>query len=283
MPPDERGLKGRLDSPRCLRKSPSRQAAARRQRHGERASRAHTSTSPRRRDAAYDLQSSRAHWWNARLEACLELVGEGQGSLLEVGPGPGRLLAALAEQKWTVSAVDAEPAMVDLSCARVPSAKDRIVVGRAEALPFGDSRFDIVVAIGVLRYTDLTSALTELVRVLRPGGRAVIGLQNGRAPAMLWRRSVVLPAARAAKRVVPFGRALPPPRRRPLSLREAREVLTSAGLVVERVEHVSCAVLPEPLDRMAPRLAYRTARLAERSGSLRRALGTNRLFLAVKM
>jgi hypothetical protein len=58
--------------------------------------------------------------------------------------------------------------------------------------------------------------------------------------------------------------------------------LTSAGFAVERVEHVSCAVLPEPLDRMAPRLAYRTARLAERSDSLRRALGTNRLFLAVK-
>ena len=40
-------------------------------------------------DAAYDQRSERAHWWRTRLDTALELVGAGDGALLEVGPGRG--------------------------------------------------------------------------------------------------------------------------------------------------------------------------------------------------
>ena len=172
--------------------------------------------------------------------------------------------------------------MVELARGRVAAAAERIVTGRAEELPFADAVFDAVVAVGVLQYTELPRALAELARVLRPGGRAVVGLQNARAPTMLWRRAVVLPAARAVKRVVPFGRPLPPRCPGPPSRVRALELLASTGLEIERVEYVSCSVVPDPLDRIAPGVAYRAARAAERSAALRRVLGTQRLHAAVK-
>jgi SAM-dependent methyltransferase len=179
-----------------------------------------------------------------------------------------------------VTAIDAAPRMIELARARVPSAAERLTVARAESLPFDDGTFDVVVAIGVLEYTDMKASLREVARVLRPGGRAVLGLRNGQALVTGWQRSVVFPLVRPAKRVLPFGRPLPKPRRRPLRLRRVRELLAAAGLSVELVEHVGCTVLPDPLDRVAPRVAYATARRAERSARLRRLFGAQRVVVA---
>jgi SAM-dependent methyltransferase len=227
-------------------------------------------------DASYDAPTTRGHWQRARLEATVRLVGEGPGSLLEVGFGSGRLLSALADQGWEVTGVDAAPRMVELARGRLPDAK--LEVARAEELPLEDASFDAVVAIGMLEYSDLEASLHELARVLRPGGRAVLGLLNSAAPTVVWSRLAMHPAARRVKRVVPFGRPLPPPRRRPLSLQETQRALEAAGLEVEGVENVGCVVLPDPFDRLP--FGYEVARRAEGSERLRRMLGTQRLVAA---
>ena len=229
-------------------------------------------------DAAYDSRTTRGHWQRARLQAALRLVGEGPGALLEVGAGSGRLLATLVERGWDVTGIDAALRMVELARARAPAAK--LEVARAEELPFADGSFDVVVAIGMLEYGDPEASLRELARVLRPGGRAVLGLLNAAAPTVAWSRLVMHPLARAAKHVVPFGRPLPSRRRRPLSLAETRTLVAQAGLTLESVENVGCAVLPDPLDRLP--LAYRAAERAEASGPLRRTLGTQRVVVTSK-
>lgn len=229
-------------------------------------------------DESYEARTTRGHWQRARLEAALRLVGEGPGSLLEVGAGSGRLLAGLAERGWDVTGVDAAPRMLELARERVPEAK--LDVARAEELPFDAGAFDVVVAIGVIEYGDAEASLRELVRVLRPGGRAVLGLRNGAAPTALWARAVMHPLARTLKRVAPFGRRPPARRDPPPSLEETRTLLSAAGLEVESVENVGCAVLPDPLDRLT--LAYRAAALAEESRRLRRTFGTQRLILTSK-
>jgi SAM-dependent methyltransferase/extradiol dioxygenase family protein len=233
-------------------------------------------------DASYEERSLRAHRRRSRLDLVVRLVGDGPGSLLEVGLGSGRLFERLADLGWTVTGIDAAPGMVDLARARVPEAADRISVARAEELPFSAESFDVVVAIGVLEYTAIDAAVHELARVLRPGGRAVVGLRARSAPTVVWQRDVVVPVARVVKRVVPVGRPLPKRRRRPLRLRAARDLLATAGLAVERVEHVGATVLPDPLDRLAPRLAYRAARGAESSRRLRRIFGAQRVIVARK-
>jgi len=188
------------------------------------------------------------------------------------------LLARLAERGWDVVGIDAAPRMVELARERIPSAK--LEVARAEELPFADASFDVVVAVGVLEYGDLEASLRELARVLRPGGRAVLGLRNSAAPTVAWSRLVMHPLARGVKRVIPFGRPLPMSRRRPLPLKETREPLAQAGLELVSVENVGCAVLPDPLDRLP--LAYRAAARAEKSLTLRGRLGTQQMLLATR-
>ena len=51
----------------------------------------------------------------------------------------------------------------------------RVVRAVAEALPFRDAAFDVVVANYVLHHVpDTARAVTELARVMRPGGVAVV-------------------------------------------------------------------------------------------------------------
>jgi ubiquinone/menaquinone biosynthesis C-methylase UbiE/catechol 2,3-dioxygenase-like lactoylglutathione lyase family enzyme len=227
-------------------------------------------------DASYDARTTRGHWQRARLDAAVRLAGDGPGSLLEVGVGSGRLLGRLAERGWDVVGVDAAPRMLELARARVSAAK--LEVARAEELPFEDASFDVVVAVGVLEYGDLEASLRELARVLRPGGRAVLGVRNSAAPTVAWSSRVMYPLARRVKRVLPFGRRLPSSSRRAPTLRALSELLERVGLRVERVENVGTAVLPDPFDRLP--FAYRAARAAEASPRIRSTFGTQRLIAA---
>jgi ubiquinone/menaquinone biosynthesis C-methylase UbiE len=233
-------------------------------------------------DLGFEDPGPSGHARRRQMDAVVALVGEGAGDLLDIGCGPGRLLAALSERGWTVHGIDAAPRMLELAAARLPSGSERLTVASAEELPFPDQSFDAATAVGVFEWTDTGRALREMTRVLRPGGRAVICVRNSRAPATAWRHAVSYPAARQVKRFAGFGRPIPTKRRRPYSLRQTKSLVGAAGLVVERVENVGCSVLPDPMDRLVPRLTLRAARRAERSSTLRRLMGTSRLLVATK-
>jgi SAM-dependent methyltransferase len=101
------------------------------------------------------------------------------GRVLEIGVGTGRQLPhhpAGAD----VTGIDPDPAALGVARRRRPSA--RLVVARAEALPFGDDAFDWVVgALVMCTVDDPAAALREARRVLRPGGRLRL-LEHVRSP-----------------------------------------------------------------------------------------------------
>jgi len=102
--------------------------------------------------------------------------------ILDVGSGPGLLVAELAEDVGPaghVTGIDIADSMITLSEQRAADSPvaDRMTFLRADAtaLPFDDHEFDAAVAIQVYEYVeDVDAALAELYRVLRPGGRALI-------------------------------------------------------------------------------------------------------------
>jgi ubiquinone/menaquinone biosynthesis C-methylase UbiE len=97
--------------------------------------------------------------------------------VLEVGGGPGELSERIAGE------LGAEVVMVDTSGRMVELARARGVdahVGDVQDLPFGDGKFDCAVAAWMLYHVqDLERGLSELRRVLRPGGW-LVAVTNGR-------------------------------------------------------------------------------------------------------
>jgi SAM-dependent methyltransferase len=77
-----------------------------------------------------------------------------------------------------VSGVDASPEMIEAARERAlqRSADIALAIGRAEALPYAAAGFDLVLAVTILCFVaDAAPVFRELARVLRPGGRLVIG------------------------------------------------------------------------------------------------------------
>ena len=99
--------------------------------------------------------------------------------LLDVAAGNGNVALAAARRGCEVIASDYVPALLDR--ARERAVAERMTmefqVADAEALPFPDQHFDLVVStFGVMFTADHDRAAAELVRVCRAGGK--IGLAN---------------------------------------------------------------------------------------------------------
>jgi SAM-dependent methyltransferase len=97
-----------------------------------------------------------------------------EGSVLDVGCGPGRYLATVRRWRPRVTTVG-----LDLSLGMVQEASAiagvRAVRADAAALPFGARRFDVVLAPHMLYHVfDIAAAAGELARVTRREGNVVI-------------------------------------------------------------------------------------------------------------
>lgn len=94
----------------------------------------------------------------------------------DLGCGTGRLSEALAPFVAEVVAVDASAAMLDAARARLEGFDSvRVREGELEDLPLQDGRLDAATLVLTLHHlAEPASALSEALRVLRPGGRLLV-------------------------------------------------------------------------------------------------------------
>ena len=101
--------------------------------------------------------------------------------VLEIGCGIGMDSGELAKLGCEVVGIDLSPKSVQVAqfYFELEGLRGELRVANAEKLDFGDREFDVVYSFGVLHHTpDITSALDEVYRVLRPGGRAFLMLYS---------------------------------------------------------------------------------------------------------
>jgi ubiquinone/menaquinone biosynthesis C-methylase UbiE len=135
--------------------------------------------------------------------------------VLDVGSGAGDLLAELVVRVPYAEAyvgVDPDAEAVAAAAAGRPDPHISFVRAAAEALPFPDASFDLVVALASFAYwADQAAGAAELARVVSDKGAVV----------------VVEPAKSGSRQ-----------RNRARSVKEISQVLRGAGLRLERVERV---------------------------------------------
>lgn len=99
--------------------------------------------------------------------------------VLDVAGGAGNTALAAARRWAEVTCTDYVPDLLVHAASRaaVEGLQLRTGVADAQALPFGDGSFDVVTStFGAMFAPDQEAAASELVRVLRPGGR--LGMAN---------------------------------------------------------------------------------------------------------
>ena len=96
-------------------------------------------------------------------------------AVLEVGCGTGHWLKYLPQSDVAVVGIDSSAGMLETARAGLPPGRLPLIHGRAEALPFQDSRFDRILCINALHhFRDSLAFVRETRRVVRSGGGVLI-------------------------------------------------------------------------------------------------------------
>lgn len=101
--------------------------------------------------------------------------------VLEIGLGYGTIAQKLIENNADYYGLDISPGPVSMIQHRsnILNKKTHSQIGSALNIPYSDQSFDYFISIGCLHHTgDLKKALTEVFRVLKQDGQAIIMLYN---------------------------------------------------------------------------------------------------------
>ncbi|QLL12564.1 class I SAM-dependent methyltransferase [Pseudomonas chlororaphis] len=161
------------------------------------------------------------------------------GVLVDIGTAtavvPARLASDPLFAHWRFMGVDLDESMLDGGRPRIEalglSSVIELKVGDAQALPFADNSYAMVVGRATLHHLpDKVKSLSEMYRVLQPGGVALVhDMRRDVSPELLdsftkMRASVGYPPTHVEEKV---------------TLHEARELVIEAGLA-------QCAVVTSP-------------------------------------
>jgi ubiquinone/menaquinone biosynthesis C-methylase UbiE len=140
-----------------------------------------------------------------------ELLGAATGRTLEIGAGTGLNLAGYPADLPALIVTEPDPAMRRQLERRAEGFETdvHVIDAPAERLPFDDGSLDTVVSTLVLcTVDDPQAALSEIVRVLRPGGRLLF-IEHVRSDSRMlawWQDRLAGPWRRFAKAAAATGR-----------------------------------------------------------------------------
>ena len=98
--------------------------------------------------------------------------------ILDAGCGEGRNLKWFYQNDFELYGIDVDVDFLAFAKAEYPKFKDNFITGNLDELPYDQNSFDHILCCAVLHFaqseTQFTAMLTQLIRVLKPGGTLLI-------------------------------------------------------------------------------------------------------------
>lgn len=117
-------------------------------------------------------------------EAYKHLGARAGDRVLEIGPGNGALISEIVSPTNGVNytGLDISKTMIQYAVERnadlIKDGRVQLVLAPVEDIPFGDGSFSCAVTVNCIYFWDIPRALSEIRRVLVPGGPLVVALNT---------------------------------------------------------------------------------------------------------
>lgn len=171
--------------------------------------------------------------------------------MLDLGAGTGKLTLGLAELGLDVTAVEPDPEMRAELERTVPSATS--LAGQAERIPLSDAQVDAVFVGQAFHWFDVPAAMTEIARVLRPGG-VLVPMWNYEDESVPWIAEFTSLGREGARKPVPTDdlRQLTHPAFEPFESDRFRHVQRrTAEILLETIRTYSLVIVSTPAESAA--------------------------------
>jgi ubiquinone/menaquinone biosynthesis C-methylase UbiE len=110
------------------------------------------------------------------------MVAQAEGRVLEIGVGSGLNLPLYTNRAKEVLGLEPHPKLLKMASEKAGQVPFKLIEGFAESIPLDDASVDTVVTTWTLcTIPDVTAALAEMRRVLRPSGRLLF-VEHGLSP-----------------------------------------------------------------------------------------------------
>jgi ubiquinone/menaquinone biosynthesis C-methylase UbiE len=137
-------------------------------------------------DYVYDRQDPCGIFLKQRMDQALSWIDganlSNNSKILDAGCGAGRLTRELSERGYAAFGMDYSYGMLERAnsiCNHGGNHNVELFQGDIESMPFKDSRFDMIICLGVITYLKSEEkALNELARVLKPEGTLILSVIN---------------------------------------------------------------------------------------------------------
>ncbi len=90
--------------------------------------------------------------------------------VLEIGCGTGYFTKEIAKTNAQVTAIDISPELLNIARQEITEPNVSFLLDNAYDLSFKDESFDSIVGSSVLHHLEIGKAISEMLRVLKPGG-----------------------------------------------------------------------------------------------------------------